>query len=173
MSGLTLASMSAAFATDIEPDFARARLQERFCLVDKWVWHSDLVQMNACEYLPRPPFVAALFEPASVVMMLWAWGLEFAAASAWVRDEGLRGLVQREDGAICMWSGGSPTLEYGSDDWHVLVSGTSAETQFPPPALRGSRRVALPPLEEILRTVSIHYGEEVVAFVAPAGEATC
>ena len=69
-------------------------------------------------------------KPEATTLLFWARGLAFPAARAWVAAEGLRGLLQLPDGTICMWSGGEPTLEYGSEDWHVLAAGTLAEIRF-------------------------------------------
>ena len=74
-------------------------------------------------------------------------------------EEGLRGFLQLPDGAICMWNGGEPTLEYGSEDWHVLASGTFAETHFTAGTRPENLRGDLPTLRAILADADIRYGD--------------
>ena len=74
-------------------------------------------------------------------------------------EEGLRGFLQLPDGTICMWSGGEPTLEYGSEDWHVLASGTFAETRFTTATRPENPRGDLPTLRAILADADIRYGD--------------
>ena len=98
-------------AAETQPEAARDRLQQRYCLVLRWHWASGAMELHASQYLPRPDSDEAHFQQESILMIVWARGISFHEAKRWVRDEGLRGLLQYTDGTICMWSGGRPKLK--------------------------------------------------------------
>ena len=154
--------MAATVPSEVDPAVAAARLHEKFCLVLMWDWHSGAAQLRASEHLPCAELVAT-FKPEAAMLLILAQGLAFPAARAWVAAQGLRGLVQFPDGTICMWSGGEPTLEYGSEDWHVLAAGTRAAIRFTAATRPEVLLDNLPPFREILADAVVRDGDEHVS----------
>ena len=148
---------------------AATRLDGKFCLALRWDYILGSAQLNCSEYLPRTDH-CALHSPEKAIMMVLAKGITLSTAEQWVRQEGLRGAIKLPHGEVCMWSGGVPILEYGSEDWLELARRTLEETRFgssPSPGPVGTICSDLPPLEEMISRAKITFAKGVYLAVLP------